>query len=65
MSAATGDPNTRTTAKVVVADEDNIPFDPDPVVTKTAAPAATAESKPAGQSNANDILSMIRARQSK
>jgi hypothetical protein len=65
MSAATGDPNTRSVAKPVVADEDDVPFDPDPVVTKSTAPAATAESKPAGSGNANDILSMIRARQSK
>jgi len=65
MSAATGDPNTRSVAKPVIADEDDVPFDPDPVVTKPAAPAATAESKPAGSGNANDILSMIRARQSK
>ena len=65
MSAATGDPNMRAVAKPVVADEDDVPFDTDPVVTKPAAPAATAESKPAGESKANDILSMIRARQSK
>jgi hypothetical protein len=65
MSAATGDPNTRSAAKAVVADDDDVPFDPDPVVTKTAAPAATTESKPSGSGNANDILSMIRARQSK
>jgi len=65
MSAATGDPNMRSVAKAIVADEDDVPFDPAPVVTKPAAPAATAESKPAGGGNANDILSMIRARQSK
>ena len=65
MSAATGDPNMRAVAKPVVADEDDVPFDTDPVVTKTVAPTAPTESKPAGQSNANDILSMIRARQSK
>ena len=65
MSAATGDPNTRSAAKAVVVNEDDVPFDPNPVVTKPAAPSATAESKPSGSGNANDILSMIRARQSK
>jgi hypothetical protein len=65
MSAATGDPNTRTAVKAVVADEDDIPFDQTPVVTKSVSPAVTTESKPSGSGNANDILSMIRARQSK
>jgi len=65
MSAATGDPNMRSVAKAVVVDEDDIPFDTTPTTTKPTAPAATAESKPSGSGNANDILSMIRARQSK
>jgi hypothetical protein len=65
MSAATGDPNMRSVAKPVVVDEDDIPFNPTPAATRTAAPATMTESKPAGESKANDILSMIRARQSK
>jgi hypothetical protein len=57
MSQATGDPNTRNTAKAPVED-DEPPFEP-----SKAAPVA--ESKPASDSKASDILSMIRARQSK
>jgi hypothetical protein len=45
---------TSSTAKVEVED---LPFEPD------TAPAATAPAKPAGGQNAQDILSMIRARQ--
>jgi hypothetical protein len=65
MSAATGDPNMRSVTKPVVVDEDDIPFNPTPAATRTAAPATMTESKPVGESKANDILSMIRARQSK
>jgi hypothetical protein len=61
MSQATGDPNNRTAAaKPVVTEDEDVPFDPTP-------PAAVnkVESKPATDSKASDILSMIRSRQSK
>jgi hypothetical protein len=62
MSQATGDPNTRTQSaspKAAVVEDEDIPFEP------TQAKAATV-AKPASSDNkASDILSMIRARQSK
>ena len=65
MSQATGDPNTRNTPaaspKAAVVEDDDIPFEPTPA--KVAPPVA--ETKSSGDSKANDILSMIRARQSK
>jgi len=64
MSQATGDPNTRTQStspKAAVVEDDDIPFEPAPA--KVTPPVA--ETKSSGDSKANDILSMIRARQSK
>ena len=65
MSQATGDPNTRNTPaaspKAAVVEDDDIPFEPTPA--KVTPPVA--ETKSSGDSKANDILSMIRARQSK
>jgi gp32 DNA binding protein like len=64
MSQATGDPNTRTQSaspKAAVVEDDDIPFEPTPA--KVTPPVA--ETKSSGDSKANDILSMIRARQSK
>jgi gp32 DNA binding protein like len=65
MSQATGDPNTRNTPaaspKAAVVEDDDIPFEPTPA--KVIPPVA--ETKSSGDSKANDILSMIRARQSK
>ena len=61
MSQATGDPNTRTAAKVTaaVAEDDDVPFDTTPAKTETV-------SKPSGgDSKSSDILAMIRSRQSK
>ena len=61
MNQATGDPNTRNTpsAKAAIVEDEDIPFEP------TQAKAATV-AKPASSDNkASDILSMIRARQSK
>ena len=61
MTAATGDPNSRAaTTSPVTEDEDDAPFETTKVST-----APKAESKPAGDSKANDILAMIRSRQSK
>lgn len=62
MMAATGDPNSRpaTAASAVTEDEDDAPFE-----TTKSSPAPKAESKPSGDSKANDILAMIRSRQSK
>ena len=60
MSQATGDPNTRNTAtKAAAVEEDDVPFEPTPAKV-TEAPKSTAS-----DSKASDILSMIRARQSK
>lgn len=65
MSQATGDPNTRNTPaaspKAAIVEDDDIPFEPTPA--KVTPPVA--ETKSSGDSKANDILSMIRARQSK
>jgi len=65
MSQATGDPNTRNTPaaspKAAVVEDDDIPFEP--TLAKVTPPVA--ETKSSGDSKANDILSMIRARQSK
>jgi len=64
MNQATGDPNTRTQSsspKAAVVEDDDIPFEPTPA--KVTPPIA--ETKSSGDSKANDILSMIRARQSK
>ena len=64
MNQATGDPNTRTQSaspKAAVVEDDDIPFEPTPA--KVTPPVA--ETKSSGDSKANDILSMIRARQSK
>jgi len=65
MNQATGDPNTRNTPaaspKAAVVEDDDIPFEP--TTAKVTPPVA--ETKSSGDSKANDILSMIRARQSK
>lgn len=66
MNAATGDPNTRTARAAAPAhDEDDVPFD----TTPKAAPARTETPKETktegGDSKAQDILAMIRARQNK
>jgi len=59
MSQATGDPNTRAKS---ADDEDDVPFD----TTSAKAAPVKEEAKPAGgDSKANDILAMIRQRQSK
>jgi hypothetical protein len=58
MSQATGDPNTRTQSaspKAAVVEDEDIPFEPTPTASKPAG----------GDAKAADILSMIRARQSK
>jgi hypothetical protein len=60
MSAATGDPNTRATASV----DDEVPFDTTPEK-ETVSAKPQPEVKASGDSKAQDILSMIRARQSK
>jgi gp32 DNA binding protein like len=59
MSQATGDPNTRNTAKATVVEEDDVPFKTSPEKTVDT-PKSTS-----GDGKASDILSMIRARQSK
>ena len=65
MSQATGDPNTRTQSaspKAAVVEDDEIPFDPPPA---KVTPVKEEPKSTGGDSKANDILSMIRARQSK
>jgi len=61
MSQATGDPNTRKVAApaAAVVEDDDIPFEP------TTSRTAESPKSSAGDSKASDILSMIRARQSK
>jgi hypothetical protein len=61
MNQATGDPNTRNTpsAKAAVVEDDDIPFEPAQAKTATVTKPASNDGKAA------DILSMIRARQSK
>ena len=61
MSQATGDPNTRKVAApaAAVVEDDEIPFEP------TTSRTAESPKSSAGDSKASDILSMIRARQSK
>lgn len=60
MSAATGDPNVRAPKN----DDDEVPFDTTPEK-ETVTTKPQAEPKAGGDSKAQDILSMIRARQSK
>jgi hypothetical protein len=62
MNQATGDPNTRTQSaspKAAVVEDDDIPFEPTQAKTASVAKPASNDGKAA------DILSMIRARQSK
>ena len=59
MSQATGDPNTRNTAKAAVTEDEDVPFEPTTTKAAEAPKAAPSEGK------ASDILNMIRARQSK
>lgn len=63
MNAATGDPVARSSNTTSVVEDDDIPFEPDNVVKSAPAPATKSESKSSGDSKAQDILSMIRARQ--
>lgn len=66
MNAATGDPNTRSKAAPVVKDEDEVPFDTKPKAASTRAETPKEETKSSdGDSKAQDILAMIRARQNK
>ena len=64
MSQATGDPNARNTpaAKAAVAEDEEIPFDTPPA---KVTPIKEETKQAGGDSKANDILAMIRARQSK
>jgi hypothetical protein len=73
MSAATGDPNSRantTTKAAAVVEDEDVPFDSEPKVETKVAPkvapkAPETEKSTSGDSKAQDILSMIRARQNK
>jgi hypothetical protein len=65
MSAATGDPNTRKAAPAAPAEEEDAPFEVEPKAAPKAAKAPEAEKSTSGDSKAQDILSMIRARQNK
>jgi hypothetical protein len=64
MSQATGDPNTRASNKPAAAaiEDDDVPFDATPA---KAVPVKEETKSAGGDSKANDILAMIRARQSK
>ena len=61
MNQATGDPNTRAATKAAATpvEDDDVPFEPTPTKAVEAPKSAASDSK------ASDILSMIRARQSK
>ena len=67
MSAATGDPNARTkSAPAPVAEDDDAPFDVTPKAAPARNEAPKAQPKSSdGDSKAQDILAMIRARQNK
>ena len=65
MSAATGDPNTRSAAKAAPVEDEDAPFDDEPKAVAKAAPKAPETKSTSGDSKAQDILSMIRARQNK
>jgi hypothetical protein len=68
MNSATGDPNTRAKAATSAPtdDEDEVPFDTKPKATATRAETPKEETKSSdGDSKAQDILAMIRARQNK
>jgi len=66
MSAATGDPVNRPApaAKAAPVDDEEVPFDDEPKAA-TPAPKAQETKSSSGDSKAQDILSMIRARQNK
>ena len=61
MGQATGDPVARTTTKTT-SEDDEIPFDPPPA---KVTPVKEEPKSTGGDSKANDILAMIRARQAK
>ena len=69
MSQNTGDPNTRASSRpapaAVAEDEDDAPFDTAPKAAPARAEAPKEEKSSGGDSKANDILAMIRARQNK
>ena len=68
MNAATGDPNTRAARGTVSApaqDEDDVPFDTSSKTETIRRDPPRDEPKASGDSKANDILAMIRARQNK
>lgn len=68
MNAATGDPNTRSarnTTPAAAQDEDDAPFDTGSKTEVVRRDPQRDEPKASGDSKANDILAMIRARQNK
>ena len=65
MSAATGDPNTRTVVKAAPVEDEDAPFDSEPKAAPKAVEKAPESKSTSGDSKAQDILSMIRARQNK
>lgn len=63
MNAATGDPVARTATTTTSTEDDDVPFETDNEVKNSSVSAPKTENKSSGDSKAQDILSMIRARQ--